>query len=87
MTDEGLEQCQGLREGLKRRLEGETDIAIVVSPMKRTLQTALTSLDWLIERGTPIVGDANWQGRPAFHIPGSETSSHVEKKKWQSKGL
>ena len=61
-----MEQCQGLRESLKRRLEGETDIAIVVSPMRRTLQTALASLDWLIERGTPITADAGWQGRPAY---------------------
>ena len=53
-----------MRENLKRRFEGETDMAIVVSPMKRTLQTAMASLDWLVERGIPITADANWQGRP-----------------------
>lgn len=62
MTDNGQKQCEGLRESLKRRLEGETDIAIVVSPMRRTLQTAMASLDWLIERGVPTIADAGWQG-------------------------
>jgi hypothetical protein len=60
-----------------KRLDGETDIAIVVSPMKRTLQTALASLDWLIERGVPITADASWQGRPVSRrrpYPGSEVS-------------
>ncbi|SPO07160.1 uncharacterized protein DNG_09854 [Cephalotrichum gorgonifer] len=61
LTDEGHGQCTVLRESLKQRLEGETDIAIVVSPLKRTLQTALGSLDWLIERGIPITADAGWQ--------------------------
>jgi hypothetical protein len=38
------------------------DIAIVVSPMRRTLQTAMLSMDWLVERGVKIEGNADWQG-------------------------
>lgn len=37
---------------------------IVVSPMRRTVQTALHSLDWLIEKKVPIQADAIWQGKP-----------------------
>lgn len=35
---------------------------IIVSPMRRTIQTALDSLDWLIEKGVKIQADADWQG-------------------------
>ena len=35
---------------------------IVTSPMVRTVQTALGSLDWLIEKGVKIEADAGWQG-------------------------
>lgn len=35
---------------------------IVVSPMRRTLQTALLGLDWLVEKGVPLRPDAGWQG-------------------------
>lgn len=73
MTEEGHQQCEGLRESLKHRLEGETDIAIVVSPMRRTLQTAMASLDWLIERGVHITADAGWQGRS--RIQGSDKTA------------
>ncbi|GME62796.1 Histidine phosphatase superfamily clade-1 [Neofusicoccum parvum] len=34
---------------------------IVVSPMRRTLQTALLGLDWLVKRGVPVRLDAGWQ--------------------------
>lgn len=40
---------------------------IVTSPMRRTLQTALNGLSWLIERGAPIEVDAMWQGRSYLH--------------------
>lgn len=36
---------------------------IVVSPMRRTIQTALRSVDWLLEKGIPIQADASWQGK------------------------
>lgn len=30
--------------------------------MRRTLQTAMLSMDWLVERGVKIEGNADWQG-------------------------
>lgn len=30
--------------------------------MRRTLQTAMLSLDWLVDRGVKIEGSADWQG-------------------------
>lgn len=35
---------------------------IVTSPMVRTLQTAMGSLDWLMDKGIKIEADAGWQG-------------------------
>lgn len=35
---------------------------IITSPMRRTLQTALGTVDWLIEKGVKIQADACWQG-------------------------
>jgi hypothetical protein len=35
---------------------------IIVSPMRRTIQTALIALDWLIDDGVPVEPDARWQG-------------------------
>ncbi|OHW99404.1 phosphoglycerate mutase [Colletotrichum incanum] len=58
----GLEQCQELREHLLQRFGNETDALIIVSPMRRTIQTALLSLDWLIKKGVRIQADARWQG-------------------------
>jgi hypothetical protein len=43
-------------------VDNPDDIAIVVSPMRRTLQTAMLSMDWLVERGVKIEGNADWQG-------------------------
>ena len=34
---------------------------IVVSPMRRTIQTALYALSWLVQRGVPVVARAEWQ--------------------------
>ncbi|EFQ28423.1 phosphoglycerate mutase [Colletotrichum graminicola M1.001] len=58
----GLEQCQELREHLLQRFGNETDALVIVSPMRRTIQTALLSLDWLIKKGVHIQADARWQG-------------------------
>jgi hypothetical protein len=35
---------------------------IIASPMRRTIQTALGSLDWLVDKGIKIEADAGWQG-------------------------
>lgn len=57
-----MEQCGELRKNLAERFADVRDAAIVVSPMRRTIQTALLSLDWLLERGIPMQADARWQG-------------------------
>ncbi len=36
--------------------------AIVVSPMRRTIETAQISLKWLIDKGVQLEADARWQG-------------------------
>ncbi|KAF4956648.1 hypothetical protein FGADI_3637 [Fusarium gaditjirri] len=36
-------------------------MSIVVSPMRRTMQTAMLSLGWLVEQGVKIEGNADWQ--------------------------
>ena len=33
---------------------------IVVSPMRRTLQTAQEALGWLIDKGVPVIVNADW---------------------------
>ncbi len=58
----GAQQCEALRESLKRKLSKLPEVElIVVSPMRRTLQTASTALDWLIEDGVKVEADADWQ--------------------------
>ncbi|QPC77151.1 hypothetical protein HYE68_007903 [Fusarium pseudograminearum] len=65
LTKEGEAQCAKLRENLiktfTKDVENPGDIAIIVSPMRRTLQTAMLSMDWLVERGVKIEGNADWQ--------------------------
>ena len=34
--------------------------------MRRTIQTALGCLDWLIDKGVKIEADADWQGKKAL---------------------
>ena len=34
---------------------------IVVSPMRRTMQTAILSVDWLMDKGVPVQANALWQ--------------------------
>ncbi|KAB2571557.1 Histidine phosphatase superfamily clade-1 [Lasiodiplodia theobromae] len=64
----GLQQCTELRDHLRQGKErpqvselAERAELIVVSPMRRTLQTALLGLDWLVEKGVPLRPDAGWQ--------------------------
>ncbi|PMD51838.1 phosphoglycerate mutase-like protein [Hyaloscypha bicolor E] len=51
---------------LAKYLQTEVPIAqkvdlIVISPMRRTLQTAQQGLGWLMERGVPVILRAEWQ--------------------------
>ncbi|ETI22944.1 hypothetical protein G647_04738 [Cladophialophora carrionii CBS 160.54] len=58
----GIEQCAALRDSLKERFPKTADVGlIVVSPMRRTLQTASIALDWLISEGVKVEVDADWQ--------------------------
>ncbi|KAK4096243.1 phosphoglycerate mutase-like protein [Parathielavia hyrcaniae] len=51
-----------LREHLKSRLPADRKVQrIVVSPMRRAIQTCPIALDWLIDSGVPVVPDARWQ--------------------------
>ncbi|KAM5367366.1 hypothetical protein ACJA88_011618 [Fusarium oxysporum] len=65
LTEKGEEQCAHLRENListfSDKADNIDDVAIVVSPMRRTMQTAMLSLGWLVERGVKIEGNADWQ--------------------------
>ncbi|KAB8302472.1 hypothetical protein EYC80_005878 [Monilinia laxa] len=63
LTDLGFgTQC----DELARFLENDVPLAqkidlIVVSPMRRTLQTAQQGLGWLIKRGVPVILRPEWQ--------------------------
>lgn len=49
--------------------------------MRRTLQTAMLSLDWLVDRGVKVEGDADWQGkRPSHQIMSSLANQQPIKK-------
>lgn len=64
MSDFGVEQCVALRHSLQERFADTPvgDITIIASPMRRTLQTALLTTDWLLEQGVTIEASADWQG-------------------------
>ncbi|XTI91705.1 phosphoglycerate mutase-like protein [Cenococcum geophilum] len=61
LSELGIKQCQTLQENLKNLPLANEVKLIVVSPMRRTLQTATLCLGWLIERGVPVMPDAGWQ--------------------------
>uniref|UniRef100_A0A0B7KGD0 Phosphoglycerate mutase n=1 Tax=Bionectria ochroleuca TaxID=29856 RepID=A0A0B7KGD0_BIOOC len=65
LTELGVEQCALLRQSLRDRFASLPlelgEVAIIASPMRRTLQTAQLSLDWLVDRGIKIVANADWQ--------------------------
>lgn len=51
LSDLGKQQCVELQESLKHSEIGNEVELIVVSAMRRTLQTATIGLDWLIKKG------------------------------------
>ncbi|KAK4245443.1 histidine phosphatase superfamily [Corynascus novoguineensis] len=58
----GREQCAQLKEHLMPRIPQDLDVGlIIVSPMVRTIETALLAFGDLIDRGVPIVAHAGWQ--------------------------
>lgn len=36
---------------------------VITSPMRRTIQTALGSVDWLLAKGVRLQAAADWQGK------------------------
>ncbi|KAL2178365.1 histidine phosphatase superfamily [Thermothelomyces heterothallicus CBS 202.75] len=58
----GRQQCAQLKEHLASRIPRDLDVGlIIVSPMIRTIETALLAFGELIDRGIPIVAHAGWQ--------------------------
>jgi broad specificity phosphatase PhoE len=64
LTERGIEQCRLLQDHLRKQTVAKNIEYIVTSPLRRTLQTTLVGLDWLIEQGVGVEVDAMWQGRP-----------------------
>ena len=59
----GEEQCKELQESLQNNQISDQVELIVVSSMRRTLQTATIGLEWLIkEKAIEVRPDAGWQG-------------------------
>ncbi|KAK4168243.1 histidine phosphatase superfamily [Cladorrhinum sp. PSN259] len=62
LSELGRNQCLELKANLVPKIPSELDVElIIVSPMKRTIETALIAFSELIERGVPIVAHAGWQ--------------------------
>ncbi|KAI1136264.1 phosphoglycerate mutase-like protein [Hypoxylon sp. FL0543] len=76
LTEEGHEQCADLRKSLMENPLAQKAGAIIVSPLRRTIQTALRSLDWLIETGVMIEADADWQENS---VQPCDTGSTIDK--------
>jgi broad specificity phosphatase PhoE len=64
LTERGIEQSRLLQDHLRKQTVAKNIEYIVTSPLRRTLQTTLVGLDWLIEQGVGVEVDAMWQGRP-----------------------
>ncbi|CZS94528.1 uncharacterized protein RAG0_04475 [Rhynchosporium agropyri] len=67
LTELGFgEQCDALAKHLENELPLAQEIElIVVSPMRRTLQTAQQGLGWLMKRGVPVILKAEFQENSA----------------------
>ncbi|KAF2797808.1 phosphoglycerate mutase-like protein [Melanomma pulvis-pyrius CBS 109.77] len=62
LSELGEQQCAELQESLKKAQIADEVELIVVSAMRRTLQTAALGLDWLItEKKIEVLPDAGWQ--------------------------
>ncbi|KAI1408348.1 phosphoglycerate mutase-like protein [Hypoxylon sp. FL1857] len=77
LTEEGHEQCADLRKSLVENPLARQAEAIIVSPLRRTIQTALRSVDWLVEeKGIKIEANADWQENSAKPC---DTGSAIDK--------
>jgi broad specificity phosphatase PhoE len=68
LTDGGVQQCQDLERHLKHIPLASRIEHIITSPMRRTLETTLISLKWLVDSGVPVSVDPMWQG-PSLPTP------------------
>jgi broad specificity phosphatase PhoE len=67
LSELGEEQCKELQKSLKSSDIGNQVELIVVSSMRRTLQTAAIGLEWLIkDKAIEVLPDAGWQGEWGF---------------------
>ena len=64
LSELGYSQLPALKKSLQERFGNVEpgDIAIITSPMRRCIQTALGSIDWLLEKGLKMTANADWQG-------------------------
>ena len=67
LTERGLGQCKVLEHQLQNSPIIKETRLIVLSPMRRTLQTAQASLGWLLEQGVPSLVNPDW----------TETTTHA----------
>ena len=65
LTSLGHQQCQDLAEHLQQGSLAKQVELIVVSPMRRTLETAAGALGWLMDRGVPALCRGEWQENSA----------------------
>jgi len=56
-----ITQCNELAKALRELPLAQEIELIVVSPMRRTLQTAQQGLGWLMDRGVPVILRPEWQ--------------------------
>jgi hypothetical protein len=70
LSDLGRAQCAELQESLQAsRIANEVEL-VVVSAMRRTLETASLGLKWLYEgKKVPVLADAGWQGPSHVSLP------------------
>ncbi|KAI1394985.1 phosphoglycerate mutase-like protein [Hypoxylon fuscum] len=62
LTEKGIEQAKALAAELEADFPFTKDeCRIVVSPLRRTLQTVQHGLQWLRDRGVPVEVRAEWQ--------------------------
>ncbi|KAI2640198.1 phosphoglycerate mutase-like protein [Xylaria nigripes] len=65
ITELGHQQCAKLRETLMADTLAQQAELVITSSMRRTIQTTLSAVDWLVEKGVKVVADADWQENSA----------------------
>ncbi|KAL1841669.1 hypothetical protein VTK73DRAFT_3418 [Phialemonium thermophilum] len=62
LSERGRQQCVQLARHLETQFPAELDVGLIlVSPMRRTVETALLSLGSFLQKGVPIQAHASWQ--------------------------